>query len=161
MHLNLTVPLVIIHQFSSAIVLAETFYLPLLSAWQNTEIASCNSLIGSYISTQSHEQTVFFPGLWTNHKIGERLPQGLVHTVLKGWYLITSSYPMNGQNKLANNDWYVFKTEPRADAVVRRKTAADSLCTTFSKIRLELFHTVSLLKGNCPVFLFSTDEAHF
>lgn len=28
---------------------------------------------------------------------------------------------MDGQNKLANNDWYVFKTEPRADAEVGQK----------------------------------------
>lgn len=39
----------------------------------------------------------------------------------ESWYLITSSYPMDGQNKLANNDWYVFKTEHRADADVRQK----------------------------------------
>lgn len=63
---------------------------------------------------------------------------------------------MDGQNKLANNDWYVLKTEPRADADVGPKKTADSLCSTFTKIRLELPHTMSLLKRKVPdLFFFS------
>lgn len=59
---------------------------------------------------------------------------------------------MDGQNKLANNDWYVLKTEPRADADVGPKKTADSLCSTFTKIRLELPHTMS--KEKCLIFFF-------
>lgn len=34
---------------------------------------------------------------------------------LRRWYLITFSCLVNNQKKLASNDWYVFKAEPRAD----------------------------------------------
>lgn len=46
----------------------------------------------------------------------ERVALGLGWSSTEGWYLIIVSYPVDGQNKLANNEWYVFKTEPRADA---------------------------------------------
>lgn len=45
---------------------------------------------------------------------------------------------MDGQNKLANNDWYVFETEPRADADDKKKKTPNSFCSTFAKINLKL-----------------------
>lgn len=46
---------------------------------------------------------------------------------------------MDGQNKLANNDRYVFKTEPRADVVQKKAPQLQ---------RLDLF----FLKRNCLMF---------
>lgn len=123
-------------------------------------VPSCNSLIRPHVFTNRNYQS--WQTVFTQYCIRERTALGFGSHSTEGWYLITSSYPMNGQNKLANNDWYVFKAEPRADAVVRQKTAPDSLCAPFSKIRLELFHTISLLKRNRLIFFFfSIDEVHF
>lgn len=81
----------------------------------------------------------------------EKIASGFGLHSSEGWYLITFPYPMDGQNKLANNDWYVFKTEPRADVVQKKSTA-------FAEIGLS--HNLSLLIRNCLIF-FSIDEAHF
>lgn len=66
----------------------------------------------------------------------EALPRGLVHTPLISGNLLL---PTHGQSQLANNDWYVFKTEPRADAGQPLIVSA----------LLHNSHTVSLLKESC------------
>lgn len=63
----------------------------------------------------------------------ERVALGLGWSSTEGWYLIIVSYPVDGQNKLANNEWYVFKTEPRADADIGGEPAFDWLCNTFAQ----------------------------
>lgn len=70
----------------------------------------------------------------------ERVALGLGWSSTEGWYLIIVSYPVDGQNKLANNEWYVFKTEPRADADIGGSLLLIGFATHLRKRLIFLTH---------------------